>query len=129
MKEPEIDLLCPTCARDLREHSQQELRACALESGGEVSGDHIDMIDVQFKGQDTDPKKRAERRAEAMRSACPTCTKPFGEHTRAEIRACADKQRDIKLKDVRCPICSKLVLEHSHSEGVACSDKARAKEH
>jgi hypothetical protein len=59
---------------------------------------------------------------------CPTCEKPIGQHTPDEIRACADKQRDEKLKDVRCPICNKLVLEHSHSESVACTEKHREQE-
>src|SRR5436853_1244701 len=76
-----------------------------------------------------DPKKRAKLRAEAMRSPCPSCDKPIGEHTPEEMRACADKQRDIRLKDVRCPICNKLVLEHSHSESVSCFEKSRAAEH
>ena len=79
--------------------------------------------------EDPDPQKRAELRAEAMRSACPSCNKPIGEHTPEEVRACADKQRDIRLKDVRCPICNKLVLEHSQSESTFCSAKSRAAEH
>lgn len=70
--------------------------------------------------------KRAELRAEAMRAACPTCERPFGEHKPEEIRTCAHKQRDIKLKDVRCSICDKLLLEHSHAESVACSEKDKA---
>jgi len=36
---------------------------------------------------------------------------------------CADKVRDIKLKDMRCPICQKLVQEHSHAESVVCFEK------
>ncbi len=127
MKEPKNDFFtdpfCDNCGRDLREHPEQELRACASESVGEVGDDHIEIIGVHFKGQDPDPKKRAERRAEAMRSACPTCDRPFAEHTGEEMRVCADKQRDIELKDVRCPTCSKLVLGHFPGEGVACSDR------
>ena len=35
------------------------------------------------------PKKLAELRAEAMRSPCPSCDKPIGEHTPEEINVCA----------------------------------------
>jgi endogenous inhibitor of DNA gyrase (YacG/DUF329 family) len=80
-------------------------------------------INQHIKGEDPDPKKRAELRAEAMRWPCPSCGKPVGEHTPEETRTCAHKQRDIKLKDVRCSICNKLVLEHSESESAACSEK------
>jgi hypothetical protein len=51
---------------------------------------------------------------------CSTCGRTMKEHSAEGIVACAHKQRDIKLKDLRCPICHKLVLEHSHSESIAC---------
>jgi len=57
---------------------------------------------------------------------CSICGRTVKEHSLEGIQACAHKQRDIKLKEVRCPICNKLVLEHSHSERVACFEKDRA---
>jgi DNA-directed RNA polymerase subunit RPC12/RpoP len=57
---------------------------------------------------------------------CSICSRTLKEHSVEGIQACAQKQRDIKLKDVRCPICNKLVLEHSHSDSVACFEKDRA---
>ena len=139
MKEPESkfeaffpDPYCDYCGRDLREHSQQELKDCALQSGDEVSDDHVEIIGVSFKGEDPDPAKRAEKRRrmrrEIMESVC-ACGRTMAEHSRENILACAHKQRDIQLKDVRCPICNKLVLEHSQAEGVACTEWAQAAKH
>jgi hypothetical protein len=123
------DPYCSYCGRDLREHSMQDFRDCALRSGGEVSDDGVVIVGAHFKGEDPDPAKRAARRREMRREmtqAVCACGKTFDEHSKEEILACAHKQRDIQLKDVRCPICNKLVLEHSHAEGLACSEKDKA---
>jgi hypothetical protein len=116
----------------LREHSEQDFNDCALQSGGEVSDDGVVIIGADFKGEDPDPAKRAARRRETRREmvqAVCACGETFAEHSKEEILACAHKQRDIQLKDVRCPICNKLVLEHSHAEGLACSEKDKAAKH
>lgn len=57
---------------------------------------------------------------------CNICGRTLKEHSLEGIEACADKEGDIKLKDVRCPICNKLVLEHSRTEGEVCHEKHRA---
>jgi len=59
-----------------------------------------------------------------LQSVC-ECGKTMAEHSKDDILACAHKQRDRQLKDIRCPICNKLVLEHSHSESVACYEKQK----
>jgi C4-type Zn-finger protein len=60
---------------------------------------------------------------EAATSCCPVCDRTFGAHSHEEMRACVNKARDIKLKDVHCPICNKPVLEHSHEESAVCFEK------
>ncbi len=92
--------LCPVCRKPFSEHKFEEDKSC-----------------------------HDKEQAQVALLLCAICEKPFGEHTPAGIRACANKQRDIKLKDVRCPICNKLVLEHSHAQGVACTEKAQAAKH
>ena len=139
MNEPESEIevffpdpYCAYCGRDLREHSEQELRDCAVRSGGEASDDHMTIIGAHFKGEDPDPAKRAEERRRTlpkmMELVC-ACGKNLAEHSREDILTCAHKQRDIQLKDLRCPIWNKLVLEHSQSEGVACFEKDKAAKH
>lgn len=132
MTEPERALIC-LCGKKIANHSQEEIRACALKFMGE-SGE---IVTSRFKNQPYcpcgklyDDHTRFESiacglavQARVALELCPTCEKPIGQHTPDEIRACAHKHRDEKLKDVRCPICNKLVLEHSHGESVACTEK------
>src|SRR5438477_6958607 len=102
MKKPESDpwALFPdpfcACGRHFREHSLQELKACALQFGGEVNGDDIDIPIAHFEGEDPDPAKRAEKRRRmrplVMQSVC-ECGKTMAEHSKEDILACANKQR------------------------------------
>jgi hypothetical protein len=78
----------------------------------------IITLNTTIKGSDPS-------RAVDFDGVCSICGRTMKEHSIEGIVACAQKQRDITLKDVRCPICNKLVLEHSHSESVACFEKDR----
>jgi len=64
----------------------------------ECDADHESecRVTVNFTGQD--PAKSAEQQAESMRSPCPECQKPIGQHTVAELRACVDQARDRHFK-------------------------------
>ena len=54
-------------------------------------------INAEFKGQDPDPKKRAEMQAHAMAGDCPTCGRIIGDHAPEEIRACSQRGREQTL--------------------------------
>ena len=98
---------CPVCKELFGEHADADLNSCAGKlrkrafraSGLELQSD---FAEADFKNQEPDPAKRATLRAQMLQSLC-SCGKTFGDHMQDEILACARKQRDIKLKDVRCP--------------------------
>jgi ribosomal protein L37AE/L43A len=83
---------CPTCGMLAAEHSLEQIKQCLQrhqEQHSEVKKESEESIAVNFIGPDggtyqgeVDPE-----------SPCPSCQKPFGEHSHDELWACSKKSR------------------------------------
>jgi hypothetical protein len=73
------------CGKLLSQHSQEDLRTCALTEEG------VGYVVLQSVGPE-----RAEFRAEFMASECSVCNRIFGRHSDAELEECLRVIREKK---------------------------------
>src|SRR5215469_6654916 len=116
-------LRCGICWERLMEHTLEQLRHCAIKSGHRLGATDSYLLPAHLRVE-AGPEPLTEAQKQVLEGTCATCGKRILHHTRAGFLACADKQREIKLNDVRCPICNRLALEHSDSERGACFEIA-----
>jgi hypothetical protein len=69
----------------------EELRACAIKWGGEATDTEIDIPMGDFKGQEPDPVKRSASQQQSLNTVC-ACGKTLREHSKEEVKACAQQQ-------------------------------------
>jgi hypothetical protein len=88
---------CPVCNRLPAEHTEADLTSCMAKwrkreqgaTGLKLQGEFLTALPGK---EEPDPVKRAQSRIPVRQMLC-SCGKARGEHTRDEIRACAERNR------------------------------------
>jgi len=124
---------CLICGKDLRQHSWDEILACANNPQGKpiTNVSSAEWTGATFKGQESDPVQRAQSLEEINNAMC-ACGKIYREHSREDHKACSARRLDeVMLRMILTQgqtlnavcRCGKTVRDHSRAGIRECAVK------